>query len=329
MDSTPSENLAQLLVTREGIVDLPVDVDSIARRFASVRELDIPFDFDGITVKGRNREPRIILNRNRTLSRRRFTLAHELGHILIPWHVGIIFDEDVQSIETAAAYEYHEMEAEANLFAAELLLPTAILSRRLETFLLLKAAPIDHFIRELASDAKASLLAAILRSFRLLPPGYVFVVVEDSGVVRYAGRSYATIPNAPEVGEVVRAESLYGGISRKSKIETDDLTFVFYEMRHDTSAAPSANTQWQPILTSMLEQHFSDDGERRKAYQRVNAILAAFYGTHLKGKESDYGKFYSALLQRIKGFPDLEWLCSHSDFSEFFSRKVSDLFSRQ
>jgi hypothetical protein len=251
-----------------------------------------------------------------------------LGHILIPWHVGIILDEDVQSIETAASYEYREMEAEANMFAAELLLPGAILSRRLETFLFLKAAPLGHFIRELASEAKASLLATILRSFRLLPPGYVFVVFDDSGVVRYSGRSNATIPNAPEVGEVITEESLYDGISRKSKIETDDLTFVFCEMLHDTAVTPSPNTQWQPILTSMIEQHFSDDGERREAYQRVNAILGSFYGTYLKGKQPDYSKFYGALLQRMKGFRDLEWLCSHSDFAEFFSRKVSDLFSR-
>jgi Zn-dependent peptidase ImmA (M78 family) len=328
MDSTPSENLAQLLVSREGIADLPVDVDTVASRFASIRELDIPLNFDGITLKGRRREPRIILNRNRNASRRRFTLAHELGHILIPWHVGVILDENVQRGETLAAYEYHEMEAEANQFAAELLLPTSIVSSRIEVFLRLKAAPLEYFVRKLAAEAKASLIATTLRSFRLLPPGYIFVVTEDTGVVQYSGRSTGTIPNVPSAGNAVQVEKLFDGISRRSKIETEDLNFVFYELSHASDSTLSSNTDWKSVLTSILAGHFPKESDRKDAYRRINAILAAFYGSHLKGQENDYGRFHSSLLQRLKGFPDLDWFFEHPDFGEFFSRKASDLFKR-
>lgn len=53
-----------------------------------------------------------------SLERRRFTEAHEIGHDALPWHEGAYFAEDHT---TLAAKTRVTLEAEANLFAAEIL----------------------------------------------------------------------------------------------------------------------------------------------------------------------------------------------------------------
>lgn len=62
---------------------------------------------DGLTVQAHGLPPCILLNRNQPGDRQRFTLAHELGHLVM---------HDLPS---------PDMENEANAFASELLMPSA------------------------------------------------------------------------------------------------------------------------------------------------------------------------------------------------------------
>lgn len=62
-------------------------------------------DIDGVTLRPTGMKPVIILNRNRPADRKRFSLAHEYGHVVLH------------------PYPYEAMEKEANEFAAELLMP--------------------------------------------------------------------------------------------------------------------------------------------------------------------------------------------------------------
>ena len=57
--------------------------------------------------------------------RRRFTLAHELGHVCIPWHNGDIkceTDNNYFNINGKKLLDTQELEA--NIFASEILMPT-------------------------------------------------------------------------------------------------------------------------------------------------------------------------------------------------------------
>lgn len=62
-------------------------------------------DIDGVTLRPPGMKPVIVLNQMRTADRKRFSLAHEYGHVVLH------------------PYPYDGMEQEANEFAAELLLP--------------------------------------------------------------------------------------------------------------------------------------------------------------------------------------------------------------
>lgn len=62
-------------------------------------------DIDGITLRPPGLRPIIVLNQSRPTDRKRFSIAHEYGHVVLH------------------AYPYDAMEQEANEFAAELLMP--------------------------------------------------------------------------------------------------------------------------------------------------------------------------------------------------------------
>jgi Zn-dependent peptidase ImmA (M78 family) len=67
----------------------------------------------------------IIVNENDTSYRKRFTVAHELGHIFM----GDLTEENScffrsQAIKTSVNKEYIKIEQRANAFASELLMPT-------------------------------------------------------------------------------------------------------------------------------------------------------------------------------------------------------------
>lgn len=69
--------------------------------------------FDGVSFFTDRGYPVIIINREYSNDRKRFTLAHELGHIVM--HIS----------DEIAIPDYRDVEKEANLFAAEFLMPAA------------------------------------------------------------------------------------------------------------------------------------------------------------------------------------------------------------
>ena len=99
---------------------IPVDVESIARQLGA----DVQYgDLAGLSgeVALQNRVPVIKVNSNDSLTRQRFTIAHELGHLML----GHLSDgrkfRDPSKNYTLGSYD--PKERDANYFAAALLMP--------------------------------------------------------------------------------------------------------------------------------------------------------------------------------------------------------------
>lgn len=128
-----ARNWARKVIAEYRISQPPVDVEAIATgEGLQVKLIDSwPTKVSGLLL----REPRLIgINAKHTRTRRRFSLAHELGHWFmhheLPWH-----GEDV-TIDTPPPppdEKKHPIEKEANEFAAELLAPRKMLKKALET----------------------------------------------------------------------------------------------------------------------------------------------------------------------------------------------------
>jgi Zn-dependent peptidase ImmA (M78 family) len=163
--------LAASLLREHGVTTPPVPIEDIVRRSGlKIRLEPLESDLSGFVVR-RDGHGLIGVNSAHAKVRQRFTVAHELGHYLLhqndQWHVDrsvfTRFRSDVSSKGTDPE------EIEANLFAAEILLPREMLHEDMQTLKSVDVLDDDELIR-FARRYNVSVQALVLRLTRL---GYI------------------------------------------------------------------------------------------------------------------------------------------------------------
>ena len=145
----------------------------------------------------------IILAPGQQRGRRRFSIAHELGHYHIPTHkdraTGWCGDADM----TAGAHAGRIKEREANDFAAELLMPRLLFSRDAKS-----RDPNLRAIGELAERDMydVSRTAAALRYVEVTRSACSLVCARD-GVIEWVAKSQSFVYRIPWWGDAVPMES--------------------------------------------------------------------------------------------------------------------------
>lgn len=157
---------AKAKAARRGFMSvLPVPLEQIAKREGIKIELT-PLDdeLSGMSFI-KNGVAVIVLNLNHHPNRRRFTLAHEIGHhqMHVPYLTNNVHvDKIVLNRDVVSSQAVDIKEIEANAFAAELLMPEAEL-RRYHTVDLND----DDFLYSLAKKLKVSVTALTYRLINL------------------------------------------------------------------------------------------------------------------------------------------------------------------
>lgn len=122
-----SRDLAWWVLLNEGVTELPVKVVSLCKQMGIRVTYYKPVDEgDGYSTIWMGR-PRIFVSRGCSPERQRFTVAHELGHILLG-HVG-----EYELVNREPHPGDNPIEQEANVFASRLLAPACVL-RELEAW---------------------------------------------------------------------------------------------------------------------------------------------------------------------------------------------------
>jgi Zn-dependent peptidase ImmA (M78 family) len=119
------ERLAERILGEAGVAAAPVPVEEIARsNGCRVVRSDLK-EISGILVRSEG-VPVIGVNAKHPETRRRFTVAHELGHLLLHEGKEVRFDKDFRvSLRSSTSSTGTDIEEiEANFFAASLLMPT-------------------------------------------------------------------------------------------------------------------------------------------------------------------------------------------------------------
>ncbi len=129
-------NRAQSLLRDNEVAAPPVPVERIAKTLgARLRYSPLDDELSGMIYVNEG-TPIIGVNALHHPNRQRFTIAHECGHLIlhkaqITKEVHVDKDFPMLMRDSVSAAGVDEMEIEANLFAAELLMPEALLTKAL------------------------------------------------------------------------------------------------------------------------------------------------------------------------------------------------------
>jgi Zn-dependent peptidase ImmA (M78 family) len=321
--SSPEVNLARRLVARLAL-KVPIDIFEIARQFAKVEKLRFPIDADGVCfdLKQSGKTPSIFINVvNRSSERIRFTLAHELGHVLIPWHTGSIVDE-IDIVHEDSSSEYWRLEGEANRFASELLMPTSWVKEVIEEFPLPLAA-----VAHIARNAEVSFQAATIKVLGCLEAGSIYAQVQE-GIVISSGRSRGTLANQPSIGDRIKPLSSFAWTRHRWSRVVGNSEYHWWQFKGD-SAPPTSGTNedWRELLNAIVADIGVNGSNVSKFKLKVNGIIA--YANGRTRTNRTRSRIYEACLERLhsnaSNDEDIRRMLIHKKFERFLVSRIESL----
>jgi|ERR1700674_2091039 len=163
LSASKARQKAQQLLKEASIRTLPVPVEDLAHRLRARLSYE-PFGEDISGMLARVEGGAVIgINSAHNATRQRFSIAHELGHLVLHQGRSLILDKrevrvNLRDRNSASGTDMEEIEA--NAFAAELLMPQRFVWDLVTRAVSRSSRPTaDQFIRETASRFQVSLQA--------------------------------------------------------------------------------------------------------------------------------------------------------------------------
>ncbi|MFI8221999.1 ImmA/IrrE family metallo-endopeptidase [Pseudomonas sp. NPDC085632] len=302
----PEEKMAARVLKRKGLTP-PYDLIELANSYGELRYRSFPFKADGITVGiGEQVRPTIYINSDCPETRQRFTLAHEVGHIVIPWHTGTV----VSHLEPGSDDdEYWLMEQQANRFAAELLMPTVWLKQ-----LHAQSGSVEKFFRKVLLDTGASKEAAFYKIFKDLDAPIACARLEEVfGTISQIKRTRF----APHDDKSTLPSEIYKDIDHEfEEFFIDGMKFCAWTFKGKEILELDPRT-WRELLKQMLE-----DTNLQSKLGSINSIMSAAFdkSKHLAENDICGGVIRSFRLR--DGLPGLK---EHALFEQYVIKRVKEL----
>lgn len=316
MNQESVSNFAITLHSRHSLTP-PICVESIVNQYAELIFAEIPIDgVDGITLnlKVKDVKSKVIVNSNNHKVRQRFTLAHELGHLIIPWHIGNIIDS-LNTPEDLAYNSHWQIENEANIFASEFLMPTDWVKSAIQMHKNL--SNLHSFI---ADSCDVSLQAAAIKLTPLLPPNIVFAVTKGN-IVKYSGKTDGTFASAPQRDCDLQSNLYSYALNYYSK-KTQKQVLHWWELPNTMSIVSTDTRPWRVILAEIIE----DLPEYSNKKTSINGIIAGINGRK-KSSNLAYSveTLTSSLIQRFNNDKTYINLINHPKFESFLYQRIKEL----
>lgn len=188
--ATP-DALADEIVRQNPEISVPVPIEEIATKAGILDIQPLSSEaFEGMLIADAEKSEGVIfVNQDRPRPRQRFTIGHELGHFLLPWHRhmkdgSLKFEctaEDMQASSSGKSDARTEWEVQANEFSSEILMPRSLFKKGMRR----KDEPDLEHVRDLSLFFETSMEATARRYVAL--SDYALAVVFARGIeVRYA-----------------------------------------------------------------------------------------------------------------------------------------------
>jgi Zn-dependent peptidase ImmA (M78 family) len=182
-DLARPELLVAEILRQNPAMPVPVPLEELAR-LAGITKVEAfsSEGFEGALIANDTKsEGAIFYSARGPRSRQRFTIGHELGHFLLPWHRQTSFQCTAEDISSRARKDW---DVQANQFSAELLIPTPLVKLRLAAL----GEPELAHVLQLSSDFETSIEMTARRIAELSEYACAVVFSKDN-VVRYFARS--------------------------------------------------------------------------------------------------------------------------------------------
>jgi len=302
----------------------PFDLERLVAEFALLLDEPLPTQADAIVLHSRTpgERPRIAVDMGLRESprRRRFAIAHALGHVLLGWHP-LGAPCDVSTAPTELPATVHDLvEGEANAFARELLVPSAWVAT------MGGSDRTAQLIGHIAERAGVPTPAAARAVAAHLAPGHVWVVVDRWDRVLDAGRSPSTTVRAPVVGTELDATTYARHAAERQRIELDGCTLAVWRfdpaavglVPHDRSARDMV-----AVIGSALGM---DDHAQAAFAARVDGIAG---WANERADSASLVSMDRALRERVGTVPELAQVAEHPAFDELVSAKATELVAKR
>ena len=302
----------------------PFDIERVAKRFAHLRDDDIPTRADVITLHAAaGGKPTIVVDeglRSLLPKRRRFAIAHGLGHVLLGWHpLGLPCDVSEQPGELPVT-AHDLVEGEASAFARELLMPSAWI----ESFAALDRPAM--LVRHVAERAGQPLMPAARSVAQLLGPGHVWCVTDQWQRVLDAGCSPDTSTRAPSPGDELDAASLARYAEERHRDELDGIVISIW--RFDDAGAAQL-----PRDRTARDVAYDIAGDLGLGQEGAVAIAARVDGIAGWANEqlgtTSLDSMRRVLDERARTIPELDRLAGHPKFGQLIDTKATELIAKR
>jgi Zn-dependent peptidase ImmA (M78 family) len=190
-DEANPKKLAAAVLAQIPEVTFPIPVENIARG-CGITDIAVMTTqgFEGALITNDTKmEGVILVNKRNDPHRRRYTVGHELGHLLNPWHLPTpdgfhCTSQHMLHADASGAADRWKMEAQANEFAAELLMPPEAFKQQ---FRRVGGEVSIQAVIKLSNEFEVSKLAAARRIISLRKE--CALILSHEGVIKQIYRS--------------------------------------------------------------------------------------------------------------------------------------------
>ncbi len=298
----------------------PVDIVSALRRFADLQsEPVLPYGAAAVTVglKIPNRRPTTVYDESQSPQRTRFTLAHELGHIHIPWHTGTIVSHPEGDYQRGPDL-WRTIEREADQFAGEFLVPTAWLVDLL-------AGPVKGcaLIAEVCRRAEVSEQVACFRVAETSPDDFLVVRVGADGRVMYSARSKGTRAHRQYENRVRFDPRQLARVASSYDTSASGIAGALHVFEFAGSTLPApAETHRQRLVAIIEESGYARD-ERGHLEQALAGVFGAANGPGVPAST-----LVNRVKQRLGSDPKFGRIIEHPELDGYLAGRALEIEAR-
>lgn len=328
-----AQRIADKLIESLGL-SVPVDIRFLVENYATIHALpdDVP-DLDAVLLGLDKEENHVFLNERRSRKRVRFTLAHELGHILLPWHLAheLVCDSDSGDTDEGIFSSHLRkldpnykviaaQEIEADAFAARILVPKVFLQTLLNE-------PVATMLEKLET-ADVSPQAGLRALSEALSPGYIFALLDNEDLVDAWWTSGASRQGLASVQGINKGSPIQTSLATRTMVETGR-SFHFGRIvwwgraEVDVEVSPGSS-DWRSPMELILRDITESEEELGNFRKSIAGIVGAL-NSEVKGEP--VGRIAVLLITRFKRRIDFDNFVRNQYFGEFVSARARALYA--